>query len=423
MKLALALLTKDKPELTKRSIEPLLQPGKFDLWWIDGSVTEAGRELPWQGDFPGVTVHQGVRGGPDSAIVYALTMLLKDSYDYTHVGIVEQDVLLHQAWLGPTLALFDRGAGGDYDALAVGAVSARCYEDRILVQRDGYALCHNLGAGMVIFTREAARLILDNYRTGYTTDNRLTFCQLSGIDIGQYWAFRGSENPITADWHFDTILARHGLASLALTPSLATMLDQDIASQGLKMADGRYDLLRNEKAFDTFSNRTARIRGKAWEPLGSRIQHVGGAYTYFPHQIPGIGGTYSGSSRDSGTGWRLKWCQGFGPFVWEAGTTGPAMLGEPTALEVPVLGPCEVLLGGQGKARVTDTHSGYSIDTSPADAGQGILQVPVPSGVSYRTVRVEVLSPGAGFYGIRTREPQSWLTGYRFDHSCLPRPE
>jgi hypothetical protein len=418
MKLALALLTKDKPELTKRSIEPLLQPGKFDLWWIDGSVTEAGRELPWQGDFPGVkVVHQDVRGGPDAAIVYALTRMLEHANGYSRIGLCEQDVQLHPDWFGPTAALFDRGRDA---GLEVGAVSARCYEDRVFVQSDGFALAHNLGAGQIILTREAARLILDNYRTGYTTDNRLTFCQLSGLDIAQWWAFRGSENPITADWHFDTILARHGLASLALTPSLATMLDQDIASQGLKMADGRYDLLRNEKAFDTFSNRTARIRGKAWEPLGSRIQHVGGAYIYFPHQIPGIGGTYSGD-------WRLKWCQGFGPFVWEGGNVeehyaGHGNVGEAyPALEVPVLGPCEVLLGGQGKARVTDTHSGYSIDTSPADAGQGILQVPVPSGVSYRVVRAEALAPGVAFYGIRTRESQPWLTGYRFDHTQLPK--
>jgi hypothetical protein len=418
---AIAFLSKDKVELSQRSIEPLLQPDKFDVFWVDGSVTEEGKTFLFEEGRPVTKIFTDVLGGPDAAIVFALTEMLK--HDYEFVGLHEQDVLLHPDWWGPTFSLFERGR---QEGLEVGAVSARCYEDRLLVQKDGFGLVHNLGSGEVLFTREAARLILDNYRTGYTTDNRFTFCQLSGIDIGQYWAFRGSENPITADWHFDTILARHGLASLALTPSLATMLDQDIASQGLKMADGRYDLLRNEKAFDTFSNRTARIRGKAWEPLGSRIQHVGGAYTYFPHQIPGIGGTYSGD-------WRLKWCQGFGPFVWEAGD-GVAhrvaaafaerdnqVQGHYGALEVPILGPCEVLLGGQGKARVTDTHSGYSIDTSPADAGQGILQVPVPSGVSYRTVRVEALAPGVAFYGIRAREPQPWLTGYRFDHTQLPK--
>ena len=427
MKLALALLTKDHPELTKCSIEPLLQPDKLDLFWIDGSVTEDGRGLPFNLDgYSAKLVIQDVRGGPDVAIVYALTQMLIAGCDsnigpYTHVGIIEQDVLLHKNWLGPTTALFERGAS---DGLEVGAVSARCYEDRILVQRDGYALCHNLGAGMIIFTREAARIILDNYRTGWSTDNRLIFCQLSGLDIGAWWAFRGSENPITADWNFDAVLARHGLASLALTPSLATMLDQDIAAQGLKMADGKYDLLRNEKAFKTFVDRSFNFRSGRWKPGGHyRIQCVGGTYTIFPHQIPDIGGEYSGD-------WRLKWCQGFGPFVWEAHesefpfhvtTSDGVTTKQVPMLEVPILGPCEILLGGEGKARVSDTHSGYSIVASPADAGaSNILQVAVPSGVSYRIVRVEALTPGVGFYGIRTREPQPWLPGYRFDHSCLP---
>lgn len=412
MKLALALLTKDKPELTRRSIEPLLQPGKFDLFWMDGSMDESlyndstGRH--W-----GITYQGDIRGGPDAAIVYALTTMLEDTYDYTHVGVCEQDVLLHQDWLGPTLALFERGQA---DGLKVGAVSARSYEDRILVQRDGYALMHNLGAGHVIFTRHAARVVLDNYRTGWSTDNRLIFCQLSGIDIGQYWAFRGSEQHITADWNFDAVLTRHGLASLALTPSLATMLDQDIASQGLKMATGRHDLLRNEDAFAKFCGRTMEIRMGDWILPFGRIQQAGGTYTYFPQQIASIGGTYSGD-------WRLKWCQGFGPFVWEAveNTALAFRTGYHAQLEVPILGPCEILLGGTGQARVTDTHSGYSIVSSPADMGLNkILQVAIPSGVAYRTIRVEALSPGIGFYGIRTHEPQPWLAHYRFDHACLP---
>jgi hypothetical protein len=346
----------------------------------------------------------------------------------------EQDVLLDPDWFEPTMALFERGRS---EGLEVGAVSARAYEDRLLVQRDGFGLMHNLGSGQVLFTREAARHILDNYRTGWSTDNRLIFCQLSGIDIGRYWCFRGSEQPITTDWGFDAILARHGLASLALTPSRATMLDQDIAAQGLKMADGKYDLLRDEKAFDTFANRTAKIRGQGWMPgIHGRLQYAAGSWTIFPHQIPGIGGRYSGSSRDSGTGWRLKWCQGFGPFVWESyesdfpfhiTTSDGVTTKQVPTLEVPILGPCEILLAGGGKARVTDTHSGYSIESSPADAGGNILQVPIPSGVSYRTIRVEALprdrgvNPGVGFYGIRTREPQPWLTGYRFDWNCLPR--
>ncbi len=419
MKLALALLTKDKPELMKRSIEPLLQPDKFDLFVVDGTADEDIRPIPFCWNIKNWFL--GIRGGPDAAIVYALTEMLNHESEnggYTHVGITEQDVLLHPDWLGPTLALFERGR---WDGLEVGAVSARCYEDRVLVQRDGYALAHNLGAGQIILTREAARIILDNYRTGWTTDNRLIFCQLSGVDIGAYWAFRGSENWITADWNFDAILARHGLASLALTPSLATMLDQDIAAQGLKMADGKFDLLRNNEAFAKFAGRTMEIRAGEWMPgIHGRLQCAGGTYTIFPHQIPGIGGTYSGD-------WRLKWAQGFGPFVWESGldewmTDGELLQFKP-ALEVPVLGPAEFLVGGQGHVKVADTHSGYTSSPDVASAGGNILQVSVPSGVSYRTIRMEALTPGVCFYGVRTREPQPWLTGYRFDHSQLPRTE
>jgi hypothetical protein len=192
------------------------------------------------------------------------------------------------------------------------------------------------------------------------------------------------------------------------------MLDQDIEAQGLRMADGKYDLLRNEKAFEKFAGYTHQIRnGTRYPGIHGRLQCAGGTYTIFSHQIPGIGGTYSGD-------WRLKWAQGFGPFVWEADDAHEFELWHHPILEVPVLGPCEILLGGSGRARVTDTRSGYGIESSPADAGGGILQVPVPSGISYRTIRLEALTPGVCFHGIRTREPQPWLTGYRFDHSQLP---
>jgi hypothetical protein len=414
-KVAIALLTKGKTELTKRSVEPLLQPDKFDLFWVDGSTEAADADFACNYGTTHERLHNNVRGGPDAGIVYALTEMLKHDYDF--VGIHEQDVLLHRDWWGLTFSLFERGRA---EGLEVGAVSARCYEDRLLVQRDGFGVVHNLGSGQILLTREAARIILDNYRTTWSTDNRLIFCQLSGIDIGATWAFRGNEQHLTADWGFDAVLARHGLASLALTPSLATMLDQDIAAQGLKMALTRDRGSSDEKAFALFEERTQAIRfGCSMPGIHGRLQCVGQAYTIFPHQIPGIGGKHEGD-------WRLKWCQGFGPFVWYARDNL-------ATLEIPVLGPCEVLLGNPdnvagysfvgllSKARITDTHSGYSIVSSPADAGGGILQVPIPSGVSYRQIRVEALTPGLGFYGIRTREPQPWLTSYRFDHSCLPR--
>src|SRR5882757_2638305 len=109
-KVALAFLTKDRIELSKRTIVPLLQPDKFDLWWIDGSDTPQGHNLleTIAKRNPNIKARTNVKGGADPAVVYAITEMLK--HDYTHVGLVENDVLLHADWLGPTMALFERGA-------------------------------------------------------------------------------------------------------------------------------------------------------------------------------------------------------------------------------------------------------------------------------------------------------------------------
>ena len=261
-RVAIAFSTKDRAELSRRTVEPLLQPDKFDTFWMDGSDTEAGKAFTLEEGHPVKEISHNVRGGADAAIVYSLTALLeqKETYQnwslksrssdpnykgervwkYDYVGLVENDVLLQGDWFERTMELFEQGGA---DGLKVGAVSARCYEDRILIQRPDYAVMHNIGAGMVIFTREAAELVLKYFRTGWTNVNRLLFSQLSGIDIGGYWAFRGGQHILTADWHFDAILAAHGLASLALTPSPVEMIGQtpSLAEQGLILADKPVD--------------------------------------------------------------------------------------------------------------------------------------------------------------------------------------
>jgi 2-deoxy-D-gluconate 3-dehydrogenase len=154
-------------------------------------------------------------------------MLKRGHHDfkYTHIGLVENDVLLDKDWFDQTMALFEQGKAA---GLEVGAVSARCYEDRILIQRDGYAITHNTGAGMIIFSRKAAELVLQNYRTVFTTENRLLFAQLSGIDIGAYWAFRGSQHWLVADWNFDRVLAVNLRGVFLCTREAAlTMVDRD----------------------------------------------------------------------------------------------------------------------------------------------------------------------------------------------------
>lgn len=426
-KVALAFFTKDSVELSRQTIEPLIGCGAH-IWWFDGSSTEEGKGLPLVEGYPVHHVFQGIRGGIDNAIVRALTELLRAPENYTHIGLVENDVLLDPGFLGPTLALFDRGFA---DGLAVGAVSARCYKDRILCQRDGYALCHNLGAGQVIFSRRAAEIVLRTFKTGYTLSNRRVFSCLSGLDIGRWWAFGSREHYLTADWNFDTALACDGFASLALTPSPCWMIGQDppLAEQGLELADAPVELLRDDKAFDTFMKNTLAIRVGNWSiapRIGNCRLQDDGTFLYFPHHLPALRAFYSGD-------WGLKWSQGFGPFSWVSTSDGmlqfmanafaPEAYG-PNAKVVhtrPMLtlmlsGPCSFMLSG-GRVEVHDAASGYRVTPT---LGEGVVQVMVPSGISYREVTVTALDPGVTLYGMLTREAQPWRPHVKFDSDTLP---
>lgn len=403
MKVAISYLTKDRVELTQQTVPALLQPDKFDLWWIDGSSTLLGQEEPERYNH-GMHVVGGVRGGADSAIVYALTEMLKCKYDV--VGLCENDVLLHDFWFEATMALFEKGKA---DGLSVGAVSPRCYVDRVLLQRDGYAVCHNLGAGIVLFTREAAQLILKFYRTGWWHDNRAVFGQLSGLDIGRWGCFRGNEQCTTADWHFDAVLAQHGLASLALTPSPVDMIGQEpsLEEQGLVLAREPIEERRDDLAFATFQGRTAMIRSGAWKPdtIKPIHQHMG-MQTHFAHQLTNL-------EFERGGDWRLQWSQGFGPFVYRANTESKMCL--------MLFGPVTFLVsGGKHGAKVTirDTDSGYEISPELPAGEQQIAQLQVPGGMAYRGI-VMTCAPGAVFYGVQTSEPQP-VTSSRFDYHSLP---
>lgn len=429
MKVALAFLSKDRVDLSERTIWPLLGVDA-DLFWVDGSVTDEGKSFPGQTVFNSplvfsydrrVFIHPNVRGGPDAAVAYALTVMLAGG-DYTHVGLVENDVLLHPDWFGPTLALFSRG---ESDGLSVGAVSARAYDDRILFQRDGYAVCHGLGWGQVIFTRAAAQLSLANMRTGMTYENRRTFAQLAGKDIGTYWAFRAMEHNLCADWGNDRMLASYGLASLALVPSPVEMIGQvpPLHEQGLKIASEPVELLRDDKAFDNYVLRTTLVRDDHWQipTTDWLLQDNPNGYMIFPHHVPNIGGIYEGD-------WRLKWTMGFGPFAWRAG----GGIGDPVRCEyeptltVPVSGPVSFLVSGGekgGKVRLGDTHSGYELtpELLPEGPDGKIMQLTVPGVFSYRTCKLTMLTPGTIFYGLRTVELQPWLSDVSFDWHTLPK--
>lgn len=404
-KVAIAFSTCDRVELTKRSIEPLLQPNNFDLFWIDGSRTGEGRDLPFS---YGADVHHpctGITGGSGAAIVYALTRMLEYP-GYNYVGLVENDVLLGDNWFHPTMELFSHGWGDGFNK--VGAVSARCYEDRILVQRDGFAVCHNIGAGCIILAREAAELVLNYYRTQWTLENRAIFSVLAGTDIGRYWAFKGGEHMLVADWRWDALIASRGMCSLALTPSPVEMIGQPmpLADMGLKLVTEPKQEPAEREIFERYRDNLNAIRaGELKLPDYRFCQN-----NIFPHQIPLLGGSYSGD-------WKLKDAQGFGPFAWRAGDG-------PCSMEVPIFGACELLVSGGihgSRVKVEDTYTGFSCDPDlMAEGPQGsVLELTIPPAMAHRTIKLTA-SPGMIFYGLKVNHSQPERPKVKFDYSVLP---
>jgi hypothetical protein len=414
-RVAIALNTKDKPEQVRKVVERLLHL-PVDLFWYDGSDTNAGKNLPFSYQSPGLTprfkaVRHNVRGSGDNAVVQALTDMLADSHDYTHIGIIEDDVLLSKDWFPRTMALFAADPN-----LTVGAVSARAYEDRVLLQRDDYAIMHNLGWGQVIFTREAAELTLQHYRTGWTSENRRVFAQLAGVDIAPWWAFRAQEQWICSDWGNDAVLAQHGLASLALTPSPVEMLGQTppLEEQGLRLVTRDVPMRRDERIYQRFCDRMRMVRDGQLKldarPVFFALDE--GGHIYLAHQLGALSVHWFG-------GWSMVHNLGFGPFGYRADDSE-------SSLAVELSGAIDILAGGGdkgGSLRICDMHSGYEITPQLKLAelgGQLLTNCVVPAGVSWRTVRVDRITPGVIIYGIRAKETQPIDPRWRFDASSLP---
>lgn len=410
-RVAIAFSTKNRLELSKQSLPPLLQQNKFDLFWLDGSDDHEAKKFANKfKKNDNVNLITGVHGGSGAAIVRALTEMLRHPYEY--VGLVENDVLLPRGWFDLTMLLWQRGRD---EGITVGAVSTRTYEDRMLLQRDGFGIMHNLGAGMVIFSRAAAQLVLNTYRTQWTTENRMTFVQLTSNDIGSYWAFAGSEHWLCADWRWDAVLAANGYASLAPVPSFVEMIGQvpPLEQQGLTICKSPMEGLINDKVFNNYRTRLNSVRkGITKISTSGLFQHDAlGGQMIFAHQIGALGGVYEGD-------WRLKDSIGFGPFGWRA-------TNDRCTVTIPVLGPCAVFVSGGptgAQAEILDDKSGFQARPAlPPEGPQGaVVPVAVPVSISYRPVTVKALTPGVTFYGVRCRDPQPAFTEFEFSHATLP---
>lgn len=419
MKLAIAYSTKDQVELTEQTFMRLLDSipkydPMIDFLWADASTTEDALGFFEEcRDVHGFAKAETVHGGADAAIAWKLSTALASPNNYTHIMLLENDVLLDEDWFESTMALFEKGK---QDGLDVGAVSARSYVDRVLVQRDGYAVMHNLGAGMVVFTREAAELVLRNFRTQWWNDNCRLFAQLAGIDLRTYAAFRGNQQWVTTDWQFEAQLAAHGLASLALTPARCQMVGQNppLEQQGLELVSSShclqgYQLDLDNKFFECYRDNLIDIRsGRMKVEHAGAIPRMGDTQIFFPHMIPHLRGVRWQGQLE------LQWSQGFGPFAYRAGPGGASLF-------VLVSGTCSVLAtGGLAGAKVTveDRRSGFKAQPDlPVETS--IVEIAVPGGPIPRRIDI-AFDEGAMFYGLSTSEPQPIDTTFRFDWSQLP---
>src|SRR5882757_9727571 len=102
MKLAIAYSTKDQTELTVDTL-PLIENCGGDIYWCDGSRTEEGIRLPKLAGY----MPSRVFGGADAAIAWKLSTLLTFPQGYTHIMLLENDVLLDPDWYEPTISLFE----------------------------------------------------------------------------------------------------------------------------------------------------------------------------------------------------------------------------------------------------------------------------------------------------------------------------
>jgi len=234
-RIGFSLISKDRYSFTLQTIQSLDVEGGFDLIWNDASVGQGVPALARNYHFQNLNlaeVNYGVTGGPDRAVCFGLKRLLELGFDY--IGLVENDILLKPGWFGRLTSLFSQGAA---DGIVCGSATARSFESHVLEYRSGYCLHVDTGAGMVLFSRPAAELILNLYSTPSalqmtTISWRRFYADLFGIDLqsfSPFWAYPPDQAiPCTLDWGYTPSLYRHGFASLSTIPTFATDLEFDV---------------------------------------------------------------------------------------------------------------------------------------------------------------------------------------------------
>jgi hypothetical protein len=227
--------TRDRYLFTLQTIQSLDTEGGFDLIWNDGSKEDGVPALAKNYKFRNarlVEVNYNVTGGAERAVCFGLARLLELGYDY--VGLIENDILFRPGWFSALIELFSQGAE---DGIVCGSATARSFESHVLEYRDGYGVQSDIGAGMALFSRRAAEIIMEKYANPsslqMTTHSWQKFyAELFSLDLRKFapfWAFPPEQAyPCTLDWGYTPSLYLRGYASLSTIPSYATDLEFDV---------------------------------------------------------------------------------------------------------------------------------------------------------------------------------------------------
>lgn len=234
-RIGFALSTRDRYLFTLQTVQSLDTESGFDLIWNDGSVERGVPALAQNFNFQNarlVEVNYGVTGGAECAVCFGLSRLLELGYDY--VGLIENDILFRPGWFSALMKLFTLGAE---EGIVCGSATARSFESHVLEYRSGYGVQCDIGAGMVLFSRAAAEIIVDLYShpssLQMTTHSwRKFYADLFGLDLREFapfWALpREKPYPCTLDWGYTPSLYLRGYASLSTIPSYAVDLEFDV---------------------------------------------------------------------------------------------------------------------------------------------------------------------------------------------------
>lgn len=261
-KVGIAFSTKDRTEFTAQTLPRILDEaeGNFDFFWLDGSATREGQNFinefifKWRNEHNGknpiTRVFTNVTGGSANAIITGWQLLYNGGFNlgnsqdehYDYIGIIENDVLLTPGWFKRCMELFgmgerkpdtidDRGNLYRYIPHSVGAVSSRCFTDRILEKRDGYAVMANVGAGMFITRRDLIPILLEDWRQPMLWELQ-EFCEhFTGMEYPLPKGVKDQDPNaekswrLSHDWFFEISLWRKGYQTLACVPSMAVNLD------------------------------------------------------------------------------------------------------------------------------------------------------------------------------------------------------